>query len=185
MTETSALSGAAGAASRNVSRRTLVKAAAWAAPVVAVTVAVPAASASEPEPLPTRFYYTIGYDQTTVGNVVRNLSVTGGNVIIEGSPGDSAGTIVITIWIPTGYTWQEAATPYGWTKTTPATGSPRVIYTLESALTVPVGANSATAWFPGGTLVGSGASPTNAASLRINSSVYGGGRTYWPEAEEE
>lgn len=184
MSESLDASSAQDAAPKHVSRRTLVKAAAWAAPVVAVTIAAPAAMASEEPPLPTRFYYTIGYDQTTVGGIVKNLAVTPGSVILEGKPGDSAGQVVITIWIPVGYTWQEASTPFGWTKSTPSSGSPRVIYTLDENLVVPAGSNNASAWFPGGTLVGSGASPANAASLRIASSVYGGGRTYWPTDEE-
>ncbi|WP_292836208.1 hypothetical protein [Microbacterium sp.] len=170
-------------ATKPVTRRTLVKAAAWSAPVVALTMASPAQAASPPPPLPPQFYFTIGVDANNVDGVYQNLQVLPGSVIAQGTPGFTAGTITITVWIPVGYTWSAPATP-GWTKSTPETGSPRVIYTLDAPLTIPADANTQSAYFPGGTLVGTGASPSNQASVRINSTVYPGARTYWPVDDE-
>lgn len=58
-------------AGAGISRRTVVKAAAWAAPVVAVAVAVPNVAASVDPPVATN----VGVDQTGNPNLGSNLSV--------------------------------------------------------------------------------------------------------------
>lgn len=168
--------GAAEAAERGVSRRKVIKAAAWSAPVVALAVASPMAAASiTPQPA-NRFYSTVGVDQTVINGIFTDLAVVGGAAIVEGAAGYSVGTVTIDIWIPSGYVWQEKETPHGWVKTRNESG--RVQYQSIEELKV---GGSSSQWFPGGTLVGSGALPgSNAASLRVSSTAIAGPRVYWP-----
>lgn len=171
-----------------VERRSVIKAAAWAAPVIAVSAVAPMAAASDgPAPLPTRFYYTVGTDSTTINGVTTNLSVVGGNVSLEGKPGDSAGVATIAITLPEGYTWQETQTNYAWTgpvSSTTSAGKTRITYTSAAPLTIADGQNSASIYFTGGKLVGTGASPSNPAALRIATTQYPGTTSNWPSDED-
>lgn len=110
---------AANAASKGINRRTVIKAAAWSAPVIAATIATPLASASGPTPGPQpapagRAYFDGGTSINTYvtqqPNYVRVNQGASIGLTVETEDGDiapagtyTAGTVaVVIVWGPGG-----------------------------------------------------------------------------------
>lgn len=163
------------------SRRAVVKAAAWAAPVVAVAAAAPIAAASV-TPLPKRFYSEVILGGSEVNGDYPEISSNAANVRLEGAPGDTTGEIVMEFTLPVGYTWQGNDQFGNWDgpEIFDDQGQTVVRYT-HAPITIAAGANSATAYFFGGKATGTGASRSNPMSLDYYSDQFpGGGSSSYP-----
>ncbi|MFC4139900.1 MULTISPECIES: thioester domain-containing protein [unclassified Microbacterium] len=88
-----------GATSRSISRRTIVKGAAWSLPVIAVATALPSASASE----------TIDIEPGS-GTVISGTCATVGafTFVVARQPGGTAvAGQAVTVTLPDGFTWSD------------------------------------------------------------------------------
>mgnify|MGYP003457807080 CR=1 FL=1 len=165
----------------NIERRSVLKAAAWAAPVVAMAAAAPLAAASVP-PKPKR-YFTVGFtmnreeEEENGIKVSKNINLVEGTFELQGAAGDSAGTPYIRIDVPVGYNWVPNGDMGAFSVVGPTTledGRTRYRYTAVTEMKIPAGANETFLLFPGGVMVGSGATTTNRASLVVATDQHDG-----------
>lgn len=140
-----------------LSRRTIVKGAAWSVPVVALAVAAPAASAST---LGTLEFTQPNYSGTGCGTIT-NVQV---RLTTDGTTPDPAKAI--TVSLPTGYTFADGSTSY-----TGTTGSDGTI-TLP-AITVPSAGGSSTFTAVSGSLTA--AAPVSATASTGTAQNFSGG----------
>lgn len=164
------------------SRRKVVKGAAWSVPVIAAAIAAPAASASVVAPVRERFDFQGGTSSTTVGGVVQDIKLTGGNFVLEGPVGVSTGVITLTVEFPEGYdTWQPIGGLFGWTwdENVDADGFRTVTFTHPGATITTAGAE-VNVWFAGIQLDGAGASRRNRANFSFVCENYTGGGLFAP-----
>lgn len=165
-----------------IERRTIIKAAAWAAPVVAVAATAPLAAAT---------VVTVSLTTTsTLGGVANNgivgdITLTAGNFTLTGLPNTTAGFTHIGVTLPTGYTAETLGgvplavnTPInaGWTVVSVAAD---YVELVGPSLTVTSG-TSAVAWFDGLKLIGTGATPTNKAVFEYWTDNVAGGESSFP-----
>ncbi len=88
------------ATASSISRRSLVKAAAWSAPAVAVAVSVPLAAATTSPPVTPTASVTGSIGATGTNATVRTATYSGGALSYDsaGQPGVDSGNITITIY---------------------------------------------------------------------------------------
>jgi len=192
------------------SRRTVLKTAAWAAPVVAVAVAAPFAAASSGK-LPSDYIVTA----TITGSIpqgaatANDIWVSQGSVTLQGKPGDTSGVLTGYVTVPAHYDAQQSdggpafvvgQSYNGWTLSA-VRGTNRKTYEFSyPSLTIAQGATSATsAGFPyfymklqagqTGAPVGNDASSNTSARFRIGAGSIAGGQyaadTYFPALPED
>lgn len=139
---------AANAASTGITRRKVIKSAAWSAPVVAMAVATPLASASmTPDPKPNA--YITGTLTGTHDTVTRVVSFSNGIVTYD-ADGTDLETGNITVSLPLfgnmpdfPLAVDEASwTSLGWTKLSNAGGNMRFRHSSIASGTVPMGTAS-------------------------------------------
>lgn len=96
-------------AAKTASRRTVIKAAAWAAPVIAVAAAAPLAVASVTFDSPTAFL-TGTLSATGTSATARSAVYTGGNLSYDsaGAVGMDSGTLTITLYNAKTASWSIA-----------------------------------------------------------------------------
>lgn len=192
------------------SRRTVLKTAAWAAPVVAVAVAAPFASASSGK-LPSDYIVSA----TITGSIPENAAtandiwVSQGTVTLQGKPGDTSGLLTGYVTVPVHYDAQQSnggpafvvgQSYSGWTLSA-INGSSRKVYVFNHpSLTIQQGATSATASaFPyfymklqsgqTGAPTGDNANSSTSARFRIGAGSVAGGQyaadTFFPALPED
>lgn len=166
-----------------VKRRSILKAGAWAVPVIAVAAAAPAAAVSGEPPLPPRYFsQDIRLAQGRIDNVVNVLRVVEGFSVFQGAPGMTAGYGIVRVVVPVGYTWAPDPALAGWTALvdTTTSGLTRYNYTTDNEMIIAAGQNTISIPFAGGELTGNGASTTNQARLYTGTTVYAGIDSQFP-----
>ena len=141
------------------SRRTVLKVAAWSAPVVAVAVAAPFASASSGK-LPTDYIVSAGITGQAEEGATNagDIFTTTGTITLNGKAGDSSGVLTAFIVVPNNYTAQNGqggaafvvGNVYnGWTLSSTGTlsGGRKTLTFTHPALTIPTGSTSTSTSF--------------------------------------
>lgn len=162
------------------SRRRVVKSAAWSLPIIAVAVAAPAASASEPA-VPERYFFAGGTNTRTIAGVVQEITLTGGDFSLNGPAGTATGEITLVATFPEGYTdWQVVSELYSWTWVESEEDGLKVVTFSHPGLTVATSGTAVSVWFAGIVLLGSGATKRNNATFAYSSTNFSGGGLFAP-----
>ncbi|MBP2411506.1 hypothetical protein JOF48_000305 [Arthrobacter stackebrandtii] len=161
-------------------RRRVVKGAAWSLPVIAVAVAAPAASASDPV-FQERYIFSGGTNTNTVEGVIQEVTLTGGNFTLEGPAGTTTGEITLVATFPDGYTeWTAVAELYSWTWVETEEDGLKVVTFSHPGMTVTTAGTPVSAWFAGIVLLGSGATKRNNATFAYSCTNFTGGGLFAP-----
>lgn len=150
---------------RSVSRRTIVKGAAWAAPAVAMVSAAPAFAASQTQNTSINGYVTIGGNCLSRGGVAIEIDSTGRGygLFINNTTTSTTITnpfIIFYISVPN-LTWSASSGNSGWSVPTFISGQTitkngHVLYAYKSSLTTPVTAVNGTTTLPNMHFISSG-----------------------------